>query len=585
MSMALVCVALVLGAAGSMWLSMRWAQVSALDSLQRASAHRASLHATSLSDHLRRYALVPFMVASDLRTREVFLAVQPSEASITRLNQHLESLAKASGALDLYVMDARGTTLAASNWADPKSFVGKNFEFRPYFRDAMIGQEGRFYGIGTTSNRPGYYVSYPIMIDQAIRGVAVIKVDLETLEPNWASSDTVTVVADRNGVIFLTSIPKLRYNTLGPLPPSARSSIDAARQYEGATFRTLSIDPLPLVWDEAKMVRTNLSPEGKHLMLNFGSGPLPHDWRLVMFVDAASIESQSRSAALAGGLGFAVLVLSALFWIQRRRRTREQVVAKRALERAHHELEIKVEERTAELLSTQDELVQAGKLALLGQLSASVAHEINQPLAALRTFSDNSLKLLRLGRVDELSDNLDWICKLTDRVGSITAQLKNFSRRTPPVIEAVDVCVAIENSLMLTSERMRLEGIAVQWQPQGKPLLAYCELIRLEQVLVNLLCNAADAVSGRSERQVEVVCRADGVEVSVEVGDSGRGIPGHIRERLFEPFVSSKASGLGLGLTISYAVVQVWSGRLEARNRTGGGSCFSVHLRSVEKVI
>jgi len=569
---------ILIGLVLSVGMSARWAHLSSLQSLHQSSQHTASFHALALHDLVQRHEHIPFVVANDSRMREVF--GERKEKVAAELNVYLEKLARASGALDLYVMDERGITLAASNWSEPRSFVGRNYGFRPYFQDAMLGATGRFYGIGTTSNRAGYYLSHPIEVDGAIRGVAVIKIDLQGLETTWAADGAVTMLADSHGVVFLSSVPELRFRTLAPLDAPARSAIDLTRQYEGASLQAMPMAAAGPARDGIRLVRAELPTGAEHLLLELRSSRLPHDWRLVMLADTGPVATQTRSVGAAVGLGYLALVMFGLFWLQRRRRIRDNLTAKADLECAHRQLEAKVEERTRELRNAQDDLVQTGKLALLGQLSASIAHEINQPLAALRTFSDNSIKLAELGRMDELRENLVTIGELTTRVGSITSQLKNFSRRTPPRIETVDVRVAIQNSLMLTSERMRLEGIALTTRLPAQDLHALCELIRLEQVLVNLLCNAADAVGGLSERRVEIGARSEGAEVVVEVCDSGCGIPEDIGERLFEPFVSSKESGLGLGLAISAAMVQAWRGKLAAARLPGGGTRFSVRLRA-----
>lgn len=580
--------------------SMRWAQYEALWSLRQTSAHRAHLYSATLIDVIKRFEYLPFVVANDPRIRRL-LAATPADEAVVEINRWLEALAEESGALDVYVMDRDGNTVAASNWSRPRSFLGRNYAFRPYFLDAVRGRPGRFYGIGTTSIRPGYYLSYPVELAGSIRGVAAVKIDLEALEPSWQSDDAFTIVADENGVVFLTSIPDLRFKTLGPLDTSAQSVIRLTRQYHGVRLEAMHIESVPRLHPDVTVVTTRLGADADRRFLRYDL-PLPlHDWRLVTFAATDVVASHARTVGLVAGLGYALVVLLALYWHQQRRRHRESRAAKRALERAHGQLEVKVARRTAELMAinrqlreeiaerrrteailrdTRDELVQAAKLALLGQLSASIAHEINQPLTALRTFSDNAAKLLELERTDELRRSLRMISDLTERVGSISAQLKNFSRRTPPRIESIDVRVAVENALMLTSQRMRQENIALTSSLPERPVFALCELIRLEQVLVNLLCNAADALRNAAERRIEIACRREGDEVLIEVIDSGSGIPEHIKERLFEPFVTTKESGLGLGLAISTAMVRAWNGQLIARDRPGRGSYFGVRLKS-----
>jgi two-component system C4-dicarboxylate transport sensor histidine kinase DctB len=572
--------AIAAGLVLAVWIAIASSQRAAREEIARSGRHLLALHASSLEGLLERHRYLPQVVASDQWVRRM-LEDPANRLARTQANLFLERLSAASQATALYVMDRTGETLASSNWRDADSFVGGNFAYRPYFRDALAGAEGRFYGIGTTSGRAGYYLSVPIELNEATAGVAVAKVDLQQLEPAWAAADSITLVADALGVVFLASRPGLRYSTLEPLSPAALERIRETRQYESAPLA-----PLGVVREAGPLVL--LGPERDRRRFYELSKPLPaHGWRLLHYADVAPLEGQVRNPGVLAGLAYALAVLLGMYVRQRRRRIRDNLAAKDALERAHRELrraheelERKVEARTAELREKQDELVQAGKMAVLGQMSASVTHELNQPLAALRAFSDNSVKLLEAGEAAELRENLRMIAQLTDRMAQITASLKQFSRRRPRQSASADVCAAANAAAALLAQRFQLERVQLEMRVPQAPIGALCEAVRLEQVIVNLLCNALDAVAGCERKRVRLEVAAENGTVLIAVSDSGPGIAREICARLFDPFTSTKDSGLGLGLAISRELVHEWGGSIEAGAGEHGGARFVVSLRT-----
>jgi two-component system C4-dicarboxylate transport sensor histidine kinase DctB len=297
-----------------------------------------------------------------------------------------------------------------------------------------------------------------------------------------------------------------------------------------------------------------------------------------------------------------------LFYLrQRRRAIYASLAAKEALQQAHDELERKVAERTADLVAAneqlgrevaerqhteqvlreaQDGLVQAGKLAVLGQMAAGITHELNQPLAALRTLSDNARLLLAKARTDDVRNNLALISQLTDRMAKITGQLKAFARKSPMHLGPVSVRRALGNVQALLEQRLRTERVAIveEWSADDLEVLA--DANRLEQVLVNVVVNALDAMHETSVRRLEVSVRRHAGRVFIAVRDTGAGIAPEVLPRVFEPFVTTKepGAGLGLGLAISAGIIRDFGGSLSAANRPQGGAEFTIELASATEM-
>jgi len=497
-------------------------------------------------------------------------------------------------------------TLAASNSNDPISFVGVDLSYRPYFQSASKGTHGRFYAIGTTSGVPGYFYAIPIVRNGATLGVMALKVSLDSLEATWKSGSEVVSIADGNGVVFLSSLSSWKYKTLEPLAPTVVEQIHDSRQYDGAVLTPVGISKASRLTEHGQIVRIDSS-------INAGAAtatrdyveqrkPIPEtDWQLLLFSDLAPVRASARDAAVIAAFACGFTLLLALYLTHRWRAQATEAAARRALVEANDRLEHEVAERTADLRQTnrhlaceveerkrteivlreaQDGLVQAGKMAALGQMSAVVTHELNQPLAALRTLSDNAQVLLKRNRLEEVQQNLSIITDMIERMGSITAQLRSFSQRAVPQLRAIPVKSAVSNAVFLVEQRIRAEDITLGQNLSREELFVLCDSTRLEQVLVNLLTNAVDAVKGCPVRQIDLNVAKAGDRVSIAVRDTGKGVRPDLLSRLFDPFFTTKDSsaGLGLGLTIAQEIVRAAGGVLHANNAAGGGAEFKADL-------
>jgi two-component system C4-dicarboxylate transport sensor histidine kinase DctB len=334
------------------------------------------------------------------------------------------------------------------------------------------------------------------------------------------------------------------------------------------------------------------------------------DWRLLMFADLRPVRQEAVTYGLLAALAMGVLLLLALIALQRRRILRQKLDAQRWLQQANTQLEQQVQRRTSALSETnarlerevaerlaaeqtlrqaQDELIHAGKMAALGQLSTGITHELTQPLGAMRTLSGNALEFMKRGQLDSVQGNLQLLTRLADQMGGIIEPLKGFARKSQARPQACDVGRAFANALFLYDQRLRKQNVSIV-RPEATDtprLLAWVDANRLEQIWINLVGNALDAMkdseaAGRP-RELRLSVRREADDIVAELCDSGPGLAEDVRAHLFEPFFTTKdvGVGLGLGLAISRDIAREAGGELEADNRPAGqgsGACFRLRL-------
>ena len=586
---------------GAGWLGYRYTFDTALARQAERGQVQMRLYAQALESELARYDYVPSLLSLDARI-DALLRDPRSPERVAQANAYLAALNGRAGTRVVYVLDAKGRVLATSNYQRPDSFLGEDLSFRPYFRSAIEGQLGRFYGVGTTRSESGYYLSAPLGDRDRPVGVAVVKIGLEPLENRWQGNDSQMLLADENGVVILASDPSWKLAVLRPLSDEQRARLDRNLQYNRAPLPQLALSLVrPLANGPAQggdaLVRLRQGPPmlAQHLALP-GT-----DWDLTLLTNTSQARVAAlNSAALAGVLAAFVLLLAAA-WNVRRRIASERQAARAALEAANSELERKVAERTADLSATnqqlqaevaerirteavlrqaQDGLLQAGKLAAVGQMSAGIAHELTQPLAALRTLSGNAEKFMARGDYQTAQGNLEKIVGLVERMGRITGALRSFARNPAAgQRHAARLGEAVDNALFLLETRVAAirPRIARDIEPH---LAVACDPNRLEQVLVNLIGNALDAIKDRPDPQLSLHAYEAGGMVHLTVRDNGPGLSEAAFARLFEPFFTTKPAGegLGLGLTLSAGILNENGGSLTAINHPDGGACFTLAL-------
>jgi len=568
-----------------------WQQTLAqgLEETARRGDNVLQLAATALSGQLDRFERLPPLIAEDASIRA--LAADPRNNDlVARTNLYLERIQVLLGASDIYLMDSDGLTIATSNHGSDTSFIGGNFAFRPYFYEAMRGKLGRYFALGTTSGKRGYYFGAPVMDGSRIAGVLVFKIDLDAIEETWRGGDYAVLVTDPDGVVFLSSRSDWLFQTLRPLPGEDKARVQATRRYANGQIGNLEI-------------LSDTSRDGLHLVaMGDEAGPrefvqrdLPMEaagWRVHVLIDTAPARRAARTAAVLAILSVGLMALFGFVLWQRRLRLDERLQMQQA---ARADLERRVEERTQELAGlnqqleaeiaerrqAQADLVQAGKLAALGQMSAALSHEFNQPLAAARTYADNAGVLMDRGRMDEARSNLVRILALIDRMTAISRHLRSFARKPGQKLSAVHLPEVIEAAVEIAALRLRAAEatLTIDLPPDLPAVVA--GPVRLQQVLVNILTNAADAVEGGARREVSLSAIVEGQDVVIRICDSGPGVPEALAARVFDPFFSTKGvgKGLGLGLSISYNIIKDFGGNLSVTEAAGGGAEFTVRLR------
>ncbi len=600
-----LCAACAVGAA-----SYRQFLASECAQLAEASATRLDFYRTTLVQTLEEFRLLPEVLGLDRRVHEL-LSAPHDPALRDAVNRYLESVSHDAAIHAVFLVDADGLTLASSNWQDRLSFVGHNYGFRPYFQSAMQGRPGRFYGVGVTTQEAGFFLSAPVRRDGRVVGVMVVKIRLDALEDAWRRSGELLLVSDRLGVVLLASSPGWKFRSLLPISDPARARLAHTRQYLHADLRPLvASDGAPLLKADGSGRQVRLAPDAQPFVqgraqvrdyLTQSQLVSPYEWRLLIMSDLAEARAAALTRALTVTLAVLLVLSAAVLWRMRRRRAQERSAARQALERSQADLEARIAERTEALVAanrslegkvlalkdaeqiltrTRDSAVQAGKLAVLGQMSAGITHEINQPLAALTTLADNAGRLIELGRDEEACENLHTIRDLAQRMGRIVAQLKTFARRGEASPEPVAVAASVSNVLRLLATRGLRPEIVVRVEHREPSLAAQADPIRFEQVLLNLVMNAADAMENQPSGELLILSESRDGQAVVTLRDNGPGIPEVVLPHLFEPFFTTKPAGkgLGLGLVISRMIIESLDGRLDAGNNEGRGAWFRVSL-------
>ncbi|MFH0000190.1 two-component system sensor histidine kinase DctB [Pseudomonas aeruginosa] len=561
-----------------LWPLQYFAERYYSEQLAEQNRQTLDLYVANLLGTLRRYEELPQILGGLPVLRQALQ--QPGDPLLQKIaNEALADIRRRTGADVIYLLQPDGTTQVASNWAQADSFVHRNFAFRPYYREAMQGRLARFFGLGTTSIKRGYYFASAVKEGSRIIGVLVVKVDLEHIERLWGNSPEQLLVIDNYGVVILSSREDWRFHASRPLSAAERDEIHANIPYPVQ-------DPKPLrLQQSAWLSQSRTLPET--------------GWTVSIYAPRTLIERPVRSVLLIGGATLlALLLLLTLLTLSRRhyldrialeaeakRQLEERVLERtRELENANAQLQQEVHEREQaqrELMRAQDEVVQAGKLTALGTMSASISHELNQPLAAIRSYADNARVLLDHQRTEDARGNLEQISDLTTRMASIIAHLKAYARGARRAPENVQLQPAIEDALSMVASRRRAMNVELLRDVPDAPLWVQAGETRLRQILGNLLTNALDALAEKAPpRRLWVIASQDQHGVTLTLRDNGPGFSEDALAHAHEPFFTTKttAKGLGLGLAICDNLLRALGGRLEMGNHLEGGAVVRLHL-------
>ena len=563
-----------------MLLGQRLSERAGMDQLAALATERLELYAANLSAELGRHAYLPSLLAADTGVQA--LLDNPADAALRRLtSQTLARVNVRAGTNDIFVVDAHGELLAGSRPLQPP----------PRLCEALAQDLRHFFFVADTdanaNTAPGtgsidFYMLHPLRRLQHTVGAVVLKLNLAPLEATWVdlglrSQRERILVADDQGVVIMSSVQAWKYAVLDRADAEQRRALLASGRYPHEVGPDLGIAPQ---LDSSSQLVDMPPPEtGRLLAQERQLRPL--GLRLLALSDLSEVRRQARLAGWGGAAFGASIGLLTLYLASRRRALHQLFQAKSALQDAHAQLERIVDSRTAELrqanealkvqiaqrLQTEGELLQTSKLAVLGQMSAGLSHEVNQPLTALRALARNSQRLLEAGRTQAVADNLQSMDEMVERMGQITRQLKSFARKAEQIGTVVSLLDCVRNAQLLLDHRAR--GLDVQYEIDvDADLRVLVEANRLEQVLVNLFGNAIDAMQYEPLRRLRVrtLPLDERRRVLVQVQDSGAGLSEALLPRLFEPFFTTKPAGegLGLGLVISSKIIHEFGGSLRA---------------------
>jgi two-component system C4-dicarboxylate transport sensor histidine kinase DctB len=558
--------------------------------LTEKAQHQSDNLAAFIRYEIGRYADLPKQIASSDLLQSLLLNLP---GSTEKLNQYLFQLQQSADVADLYLVNPSGIVIASSNANGEIYYLGRDFGFRPYVQDALAGQDAQYYALGHTSERRGYYYSVPVRIKGQILAVMVAKVDLEPIEQHQQQiaglADSHFMVTGQSNEVFLSDVPQWRLTSLTGKPLNVQ---------EQQRYITQAIKPMHYAVGTALLAPSyplwRLPIENKTLSFLPYQRTVPEfGWTLTVLASPAPQQSSLWSALLLVTLVYSSALLA--IWVQRERKKRhlqllqhnqqleQRVIARtKDLAETNRQLIRQIERREqteTELAQTEQHLVQTAKLATIGALSASLNHELNQPLTALQSYAQTTEKLIDKGYLDDAKTNIQAMRQLMQRLSVIVAQFKDFSRKSSGKNQLVQVNKLVLDALGIVKHQCQQQGVKVRLQlPEQSPLVL-ADSIQLEQVLVNILTNGVQAMTGQTDPAFHIAVRTQAQQVSIHIRDQGPGIEPHHLERIFEAFFSTKQrDGLGLGLSISQRIVQSFGGQLEVRNAPQGGAEFIIVL-------
>ena len=339
--------------------------------------------------------------------------------------------------------------------------------------------------------------------------------DLQNIEQYWSNQDTRFLVTDPEGVIFITTTPEWLYRSIRPLSANDIERIRETRRYSDAEVGSMTFREGDAVADNSRIVETGLPGQTPTRYLASVQQMPVAGWSVHVLTPLSELTGESLVLALVAVL-LTVSVLSVALLI--RWRIRRQQERERIYREAQTQLEHKVSERTRDLenevqlhkateqtlRATQDELIQAAKLAMVGEMSASISHELNNPLAAIRSYADNARRLLAQGEEGKVDENLERISGLTERMAKISTQLKFFARKSSGRLEPANLGPVIQTAIEIAGPQYRTKPIRIDTRGVAPGVQADVDTIQLEQVLINLISNAIHAIGDEADGEIRV---------------------------------------------------------------------------------
>jgi two-component system, NtrC family, C4-dicarboxylate transport sensor histidine kinase DctB len=561
----IVVVLLILLAVSVVGVTNRWLTERFTETTRNRAELRLALYSGNMMSELQRTSVVPLLLARD---PELIRALGEQQFAAT--SARLISFQSEIGAASIQLLDATGRTVGATN----RNLLGTNLRQSPSFIDAQRVNDTVFSAAPNGAGVIEFIYSRAVRLDGVLLGVVVVGVDLRKYERAWAGLQDAVLVTDSSGQVILSTVPRWRGLPLEDAlaMQDAPSALDRALQVTADWTQTAP--------------DTYVSGEG--VMQTEARVPF-RGWRIVTFTAYASVRDQVNGVLALEIMGFAILLALTFYFLSRRAMLQSLGFQRESAElrqlNARLQREIAAREKVQKSLEVAElTLAQSSKLAALGEMSAAVSHELNQPLAAMKTYLAGARLLLQRKRPEEALSSFQRIDDLIERMGAITRQLKSYARKGGEAFEPVDVRSSVSAALSMMEPQLKSRVVKITRAIPRQPVMVMADRLRLEQVIINLLRNAIDASKDMTTPQIDIMLSV-GETATLTVRDNGHGITD--LDNLFEPFYTTKkpGEGVGLGLAISSGIVTELGGRLTARNSEDGGAVFEVQLPLMGKEV
>ncbi|MEM8871159.1 MAG: ATP-binding protein [Pseudomonadota bacterium] len=549
----------LLASGGILFLTNQYLTTRFSEGQRTESQLRAALYAGNLVTLLRQQSLVPPLLARD----PVLITALQSKI-YTNTSQRLIEVADEIRVASISLLDTEGRVVAASD----RRQLGQDLTEQSYVSSALREPRTVFtVSSGNNNGRLGFHYAQSIQSGRENLGVIVVEVDTKQVETSWRNRNDMVAVTDPTDTVILSSRSRWRNNTLTnviadqPPPNSVQRAFGPSRA-EAESNPFIYLDGEPLLRTE---VKTGF-----------------RGWRLTYFSTLSDVRARVNTILALEAMVLALAAASFLLLANKRLQRQSRLIAEESdqLRLLNARLSAEIEERQRverDLEVASQSLEQASKLAAIGQMSAAVSHELNQPLAAMRTYLAGARLLLQRKRTDEALTSFHRIDDLIERMGTITRQMKSYARKGSDSLVEVDLRDAVEGSLAMMAPQLGQTVVEIRKTVPTTPVKVRADPVRLDQIIVNLLRNALDAVSGEPDPLIDILL-VQGRQVSLSVRDNGHGIEDP--DALFEPFYTTKkpGEGVGLGLAISAGIAKELGGRLLAKNAEPRGAIFELQL-------
>jgi len=531
----------------------------------------------SFKASIDQYEYLPALLARD---RQVKLTLENTEQRSIDLSERLKFVAQRAGASVVYLMNVSGEVIATSNHDQADSFLKQNYSFRPYFAKAIKQKKRQFYyAIGATTGIPGFFISEPVLdVVDNVLGVVVVKLDLSASEKSWQDAGQNVLVAAENNVIILSGQSRWRYKTIGDLPQNSLDEIQQQRQFKDADTSSLFQKTYEFIRFEGFSLTFWVIENNAYLVNSF---PIPDTGWTLYYLEKNKRFVQSS-------LIFFIVVLTGLslgylYYRERQSKLRSRKQTEQAIVKMNESLEAQVESRTRDLRDAQAELVQQSKVAALGQMAATIVHELSQPLSAMNS---------SIGATQLKAKKDDWTGALTsigrlgplvEKMNNVIKLLKFFSYQDDDSNKVQALAPLIEQSLLLYKDKLKEKQISINMNKLEPSVFVKVNPLKLDMVIVNIIQNAIDAMANCDNPAISVAMESNKDQAIISIEDQGGGVNSRVMGQLFDPYFTTKeiGKGLGLGLSICHEIIQEYNGQIFAEN-TEHGARFNIVLPLAE---